>query len=77
MAGHWWKHAAATATAAAAQRHPAHLRVIIVEVGEVDQRLSHGLVLCDHLRVLLNLAHHVAVVILHHQHLWRGTGCKW
>mmetsp|Transcript_44080 Transcript_44080/g.103121 ORF Transcript_44080/g.103121 Transcript_44080/m.103121 type:complete len:669 (+) Transcript_44080:804-2810(+) len=47
------------------------LRVVVVEVRQVDQRLAHRLVHDDGVRVLHRLPHDVAVLILHDEHLLR------
>ena len=47
------------------------LRVVLVQVRQVHQRLAHRLVLRDHLRVLGLLPHDVPRLVLHHQHLLR------
>lgn len=49
------------------------LRVCVVEMGEVHERLAHVLVQVDGVRVLHELTHHLPVLVLHHQHLlWLG-----
>ena len=51
-------------------RHDA-LRVDVVQMGEVDEGLSHVFVHVDRVRVFHELPHDFALVILHHQHfLW-------
>ena len=47
------------------------LRIPVVEMGEVDQGLPHVLVHGDAVRVLHELPDHLALVVLHHQHLLR------
>ena len=45
------------------------LRVRVVEMCEVDEGLPHVLVHVDGVRVLHELPDHLALVVLHHQHL--------
>lgn len=45
------------------------LRVVVVKVAQINQRLSHRLVLRKHIIILHSFTDNIAVLVLHHDDL--------